>query len=504
MWMDELQAWSVTRASTGPFELFFHLYPEGHPLLWYLFLYIPTRLTSDPSTMQAATFVLGVGSLALLWFRSSFSLIEKSLLSCGYQIGFNFAVLSRSYCLGMFLTFLFLSLAKIRDRRPHVGWALLALIANVHFYFMLASMALAVRWLLKPTETRQTRLEGLYLYLIGIFLSTFATFRYLSYNETSLDHTPYVLLFVLIVGLALTSIHRLRADSASAPRMLLWGLCGLLMTTVPIVAAMNLKLGRILSATFALGLGILVPRNPLQSFYWEPDLSLPLESVSLFLSIGVVWLLLRNRSDEMAIFSLLTLLMWSMFLFAHPGHSWHTGVLFLVLIGFQWDIKPELRARRTTLALTFLLIAQAVAGVHASIMSKRVPLSAAGATAQWIQEHRDEAESIYGYFVFPTAGVASSLGEPIYFLESNDKLARLPWGDWLRNEYIFPLTKKRMQWEQVHSIFLVAPTLKSSSIEQWKGQCHGLKFHKVYQSPTALRETFTVYLVELEEDFKEP
>src|SRR5437764_13645509 len=52
MWRDELQAWSIARASANISELFRNFRYEGHPAGWFLILYAVTRLTTNPVAMQ--------------------------------------------------------------------------------------------------------------------------------------------------------------------------------------------------------------------------------------------------------------------------------------------------------------------------------------------------------------------------------------------------------------------------------------------------------------------
>ena len=44
MYLDEGQAWLITRDSAGLFDLVHHLRYEGHPAFWYLVLYLPAHI----------------------------------------------------------------------------------------------------------------------------------------------------------------------------------------------------------------------------------------------------------------------------------------------------------------------------------------------------------------------------------------------------------------------------------------------------------------------------
>jgi len=165
MWFDELQAWSLTRYSS----LFSGLLNsgEGHPLLWYALLWTPTRLSTNPEAMKIVTGLLGVGSLGLLWTQSPFSNVERSLISVSYHVGFNTLVLSRSYALGLFLSFLFAALYPRYEKNAWIGWLLLGLLANTHFFFSVVSFCLALLWVY-AARNRRNCFGGVAWYVAGL------------------------------------------------------------------------------------------------------------------------------------------------------------------------------------------------------------------------------------------------------------------------------------------------------------------------------------------------
>ena len=59
LWRDELQAWSIAKASTSPLDVIRNTQFEGRPPLWQLLLWPLTRLFDNPNTMKFVVFAIG-------------------------------------------------------------------------------------------------------------------------------------------------------------------------------------------------------------------------------------------------------------------------------------------------------------------------------------------------------------------------------------------------------------------------------------------------------------
>jgi len=124
MWFDELQAWNIARASHSLGSLYHNLRYEGHPIGWYLVLYVLTRWTGDPRAMQVVEFAILVSTAGLVLLRAPFSGLVRLALVVSYTLSFEYGVISRSYGLGVLALVSVLVLVG-RDR-PRWGWGLLA------------------------------------------------------------------------------------------------------------------------------------------------------------------------------------------------------------------------------------------------------------------------------------------------------------------------------------------------------------------------------------------
>jgi hypothetical protein len=116
LWFDELQAWNIARASHSLGNLYQNLRYEGHPILWYVPLFMLTRFTGDPYAMQVLELGVVSASAAVLLFRSPFPVPLRIAAVFGYCVLFEFGVMSRSY--GLEVLFLFVALVALARPRP--------------------------------------------------------------------------------------------------------------------------------------------------------------------------------------------------------------------------------------------------------------------------------------------------------------------------------------------------------------------------------------------------
>lgn len=144
MWRDEVRALSIAQTSANLPELFSLLQNEGHPSLWYLALYGGSSLWHSPQVMPLLSVLIALLA-ALIFLRSApFPLFIKALWLFGFYPLYEYAVVCRSYGLGMLFIFLFLSFFPSREKNP---WSLaisLACIANTSAFAWIVSAALSL------------------------------------------------------------------------------------------------------------------------------------------------------------------------------------------------------------------------------------------------------------------------------------------------------------------------------------------------------------------------
>ena len=114
MWGDELEIFMVALYSPSPWSLLLNLKYEPHPALWYLLVWVITRITSDPMWMQVVHSGLAIGVWILIYRWSPFSTVEKILLLLSYFLFWEYFIISRNYVLIALIAFAFIAL---RERR---------------------------------------------------------------------------------------------------------------------------------------------------------------------------------------------------------------------------------------------------------------------------------------------------------------------------------------------------------------------------------------------------
>lgn len=371
-WFDELQAWQLTCSSQTLSELIQLCGQEGHPGLWYLCLYPLSRLNHDPVLLTLFGYVLSLGSLGLLWFASPFSLIEKVLISLSYQLGFNFAVLSRSYTLGVFLSFLWLSTRPNGWNR--LGWSLLGLLANVHFFFAAVSLVLALEWL-SPWVSRRERIQGFIAYPLG---------------------------------LAISAITLTQAE----------------------VQKKVFDFERVFLAVDALGSALLPMASFFDPYYWNLKCQSPL-SYGLLSAAAIGWGVYFSRCRlTLVLAASLAIFVLIFFIRVHPGQSWHGGVVWFGFLTLTWLLRQQGKLLGPGWLLLLLLVPQAWCGLKARYWSLITPLSGARASAQWIEQNIAHDQCVVGYPIFPATALAAYLERPLYFVEARGYLTYCPWKGW--------------------------------------------------------------------------
>lgn len=145
MWRDELHCFGIGRHAKGLWELLTgdRRY-EGHPFLWYYLLHLVSRIHSSYYGLRVTTWLLAVGS-AVLWLRHApLPRLLKVMALGSYYLAYEYGVFSRSYTLGLFLTFAFCTLYHRNRVRYVASSVILVLLAATSVYGAVLSIALAL------------------------------------------------------------------------------------------------------------------------------------------------------------------------------------------------------------------------------------------------------------------------------------------------------------------------------------------------------------------------
>jgi len=180
MWRDEHQAWLVARDANSLSQLLDNMNYEGNPALWHFFLYWITRLTHDPIYMQAFHLLIATSFIFIFNRYAPLSNIHKILFSFGYFPLYEYAVISRSYALGILLIFGICALYKNRTTKYILIGLLLALLANVTIYAVVIACSLTGILVLdyflyqqKNAKTTMQLATGIVIFIAGAAFSLY-------------------------------------------------------------------------------------------------------------------------------------------------------------------------------------------------------------------------------------------------------------------------------------------------------------------------------------------
>ncbi len=129
-WADEAQAWQISRTlSLG--QIFHVLSYEAHPGLWYVCLWLLSRLHVSYAGMHWAAAAMGFSGVAVLVATAPFPRFIKLLLPFTFYLAFQYAIVARSYVLVPLLIFLCAYFWPQKLERPLTIALCLGLLANV-------------------------------------------------------------------------------------------------------------------------------------------------------------------------------------------------------------------------------------------------------------------------------------------------------------------------------------------------------------------------------------
>src|SRR5215469_15198847 len=146
LWRDELNALAITWASPTIPSLFWHIHHEGHPWLWYMILWIPSRFTQSLLVLKVVQGIVSTAIILSVASRSPFRTWEKALVLGGYFFVFEYTVMSRMYGV-MLLAFVLYMWRRTSDpESPVPSAALLGLMASSDTTGIILSIALILEY----------------------------------------------------------------------------------------------------------------------------------------------------------------------------------------------------------------------------------------------------------------------------------------------------------------------------------------------------------------------
>src|SRR5215467_1534469 len=406
MWRDELQAWLIAIGSTSVGDLFQNIQYERHPALWYLNLYLLSRLSEMPMVMQVFHILLATAGIYLFTRFAPFTNLQKFCFAFGYFPFYEYGVISRGYVIGLVCLFAFCALQSRAQKYSLVQACALALLANTSVYGAMIAFAFGI-------------------YLVVDWLTVVRA-------KQGSEKSRTLLLSLFIVGLgAATSIVQIIPPPDSSFQIPQRAAGSTTSNTAT-------EVGETLTAVERSYLPI--PRQGLH--FWNTNFSEDRPRVQRLLSIGLLgfaaWLLVRTPVT-LVVYAVATV---ELLAFTHVtqygippnGGLRHIEYLFLVFVCCLWISLSRIGSRdptplRTALfplpkamsvgLVTALFAAQAFAGILAIRADLEYPFSASKDVAQFLKEHHMTDMFMIGSKDFAASSVAGYLNRALFYAEED-------------------------------------------------------------------------------------
>ncbi|MCL5997222.1 MAG: hypothetical protein M1546_14380 [Chloroflexi bacterium] len=152
---DEVRAWSLARAANSLMDLFELTRNEGHPVLWYLLLYVGKSIADTPLVLPITSIIVAFAAVAVFMFLSPFPPWIKGLFIFSALPLYEYSVMARNYGISMLL--LFIAASLYRNKQKH--WLplsfVLALLANTNVHSAIFVCLIMVLWVWDAVTARK-------------------------------------------------------------------------------------------------------------------------------------------------------------------------------------------------------------------------------------------------------------------------------------------------------------------------------------------------------------
>ena len=358
VWRDEVRALSIAMDNPSIMQLFKNLHNEGHPFLWYVFLWLGFQVTHSVAILKCMSILAASGAAYLVFSRAPFTLLQKVLLVLGFFPIYQYSVVCRGYGLSMALFFLFCCLYTERFKKIILVSVILFLLANseAHALIIVSAifLSLVAEMIFKRNEIfRQKRsgilvISGFVIIVAGILLSVLQIYP----DETSI----------------VTSVHHLQLSAlakAILPAIIFAGASFQKVWTIPFMPA--------------------------------------------FVFVWFFYLFLLRNVFLLSVCLLSFAGMSLMGHFVYPLMIYHSGFFLILMLGAFWMEHDEgeqveadpvhsgwaifLKYYKNVL-LYMLLISQVALGFYALVEEFRLPASSSKSFGKFLREHQELKEAI--------------------------------------------------------------------------------------------------------------
>jgi hypothetical protein len=228
-WRDEVVPLSIARRAHSLAELAAPLKFEGHPILWYLLLWLGYGLVHQTWILKAAGIGSAIGAV-FLFNRSPLPWCLRYAFTFSFFPLYQYSVISRGYTLEMLLLFAFCRLYPRRHDHPVALAAILAALANTEAFGLIMTVAAGImlvaggisrRFEWRRALSNRSTLLATAVYLVGLVLATVVAFPASSHPLTGFQRLTFASI-ALGIGQAIVQPVAHAAGVATVPLPSAW------------------------------------------------------------------------------------------------------------------------------------------------------------------------------------------------------------------------------------------------------------------------------------------
>src|SRR5665648_122223 len=145
-WRDEIRALTLARQAGSLFELFNLIRYEGHPILWYLFLFIGKSVFDSTLILPILSILIGFSAVTIFMFYAPLPFWFRFLFIFNAFPLYEYSVMARNYGISMLLLFISALIYKKRQNHPYLLALVLALLANTNVHAIIFSGLMVFIW----------------------------------------------------------------------------------------------------------------------------------------------------------------------------------------------------------------------------------------------------------------------------------------------------------------------------------------------------------------------
>ena len=170
-WFDEAQAWQIAKCATYHDILFYLPHFEGHPPLWHLLLSVFAKNHFPYEiTIKSVSFFFSYISVFLIVFKSPFYRIIKVLLPFTYFLFYQYAIISRPYCMVMLGFSLLAIFYKDRFKKPLKYGLVLVFLSLCHVFCFVISSFLTLVWFIESIKNKSLKFKNIVVFSMLLVL----------------------------------------------------------------------------------------------------------------------------------------------------------------------------------------------------------------------------------------------------------------------------------------------------------------------------------------------